>query len=166
MKKSNALLAAVLAIAAIAWTPSEGVAQLCDNGCIECWGNINWHQSTNQAPPCPVCHGVEETTGCEYTPLWCATCQQAQEDTDHMLVSAIARRLDGGDGSDVASLAASFGDRLVLVPQRRMVVVLGGCSGQSFVKLVKVTRDTMRILTSSGIEALDDYSARAAKVTQ
>lgn len=131
--------------------PEPATAQ-CGRQCNECVSGFYIVTSDIGQPPDG---SWVETVGCK--PWTCVSCGGVTDDSDVVVNAAIARRIRRGELTDVPALSAAFGDRLLVEPNRNLVLILGGCDGRTVEAVVVATPTMVAHLRRAGVAGYSEY---------
>lgn len=134
----------------------------CANDC-ECFGEV-----CCPVQNCTTCHATYLDNYCPAASD-CLDCHPDLQSVDAPVAALfVGGRLERTSAKEAAGLVAEFPGRILLVPERGMAIVLGGCSGASLAATAFIDSDVVEALSRAGASLLDDYlvTTRVAQGTE
>lgn len=151
----NASLGILVLLAALAFTAPAVSAQDCGSSCSAC--GLAGYEGRNHAA------GGAYNMDCHALIPYCVACPppKVEMTAEHTFTAAkIIRELRVASGASIASLAARHGDRLLIVPERNLLVIKGTpCNADALASAVYIGSNTMNALVAAGVRSLADHLA-------
>lgn len=91
---------------------------------------------------CTACHADYDGSSCAKGE--CPACNIAPQRVTAVAVHEISAALQDASPLAVAEVVEEYGTRLLLNPERRMIIIKGGCDGEALVSLVYVPEAAIR----------------------
>ena len=145
------MLAALAALLAGAVTASGAAAQDCGSSCSTCGlGGYEGRSHTVGGPYNMSCYSLVP---------YCVACPEVEMATEHNSTTAnVASAVRSATNETIAMVAEQYRTRLLVVPERNLVVIKGtSCDPNALGSVLRVEAATITALTATGIRSLREH---------